>query len=327
MTAPRAASHPRLCPKAILPALAFLVLLALAPSGVEASVPPPDDAVVATVEGQTITAVEFAREAAKHAPDGPGTMSLEQRRDVLAGLLDQELVYIEASRKGFGNSDEPAVRRTIVKEFLRSEVYSGVRNSDFGDDQLREYYEAHRAEFVVPAKRQIQLVTLKFGADRSEEGTRVELAKLREQLVAAPDTWHAVAQERSQDQYGTRGGDAGFVSRSGTAGLDPALVEAGFTLEVGQVSEPIRLAGAWTLVRVRSAREEVARGFEDMRGSILRRVKAVATDERYRAFVAELRKKAKVQVDSEVLKSVPVGGGPAPPDAEGEGEMGASEEP
>ncbi|MCK6529067.1 peptidyl-prolyl cis-trans isomerase [Myxococcota bacterium] len=227
MTAARSASLPHPRPKVTLPALGFLVLVALAPWSVEAAVPPPDDAVVATVEGQTITADEFAHEAAKHVPDGPGTMSLEQRRRVLAGLLDRDLVYIEASRKGFGTSDEPAVRRTIVDVFLRSEVYSTVRNSDFDDDQLKEYYEAHRAEFVVPAKRQLQLVTLEFGADRSEEAAREELAKLRERLVAAADTWYTVAQERSQDKYATRGGDVGFVSREGKAGLDPALVEAG----------------------------------------------------------------------------------------------------
>lgn len=248
---------------------------------------------VATVNGIDIPDEAWTLAAAR----GVGPLTDEGRLELVQALVAEELLYQEAVRLGYDR--DPKVDKVLVNTLLRQEVYSTVRNSDFDDDALLAWYEAHRSEFNVPAKRQVKTITLLVDEDLTEKAAKARLERLREDLNAGELEWKDTATAWSEDIYARRGGDVGFVTVEGKEGVDPVVIAQAFQLPLETISEPVRTDTGWALVLVANERPELERSFEQVKGSVLRRMKNEAFATRYDEYVAGLAKRADVQVDNE----------------------------
>ncbi len=76
--------------------------------------------------------------------------------------------------------------------------------------------------------------------------TEEEAKKLREEILAGKD-FADVAAAVSQCPSGANGGDLGFFTRGM---MVPEFDEASFTLEVGELSEPVQTQFGWHLLVV-----------------------------------------------------------------------------
>ena len=79
--------------------------------------------------------------------------------------------------------------------------------------------------------------------------------------------------KHSEDPYRRRGGDVGFVPKTGKPGLDPEIVDKAFAMEVEQVSEPFKTNEGYNVIYIANKRDRVERTFQQMKGSVLRKVK------------------------------------------------------
>lgn len=242
---------------------------------------------VATVNGQDVEDEKLELKASRHQ----GELSDEQRLEWVDQLVDQELMLQEARRLGY--QDDEKVQTVLRNLLLRQEIYSTVRYSDFADEDLLAWYEAHRAEYAVPQKRQVRTITLAGGGSE----VRAEAWALKDRLEAdGLDGFKEAASAQSQDGFAARGGDNGFIARDGKEGVDPAVVEAAFSLPEHTLSEPIRTEQGWTLVLVTATRHEVERSFEQVRGTVLRELKNERYAALYDAYVLSLSE-GRVEVD------------------------------
>lgn len=284
---------------------AILVALALAAS-VHAAPPAanPGEQVLAEVQGVAITRAEFEEAAARKTPASGDTLSREEKREVLDQLVEERLLYTVALAEGY--AEDPKVRKVMVNALLREQVYASVKNSDFSDAVLEAYYEAHKSEFVVPEKVQIRRILIKVTDERPDKAARAEAERIRGAVVAVPDSFETVALTASEDPYRRRGGDVGFVARDGKPGLDQAVVDRAFTMETGAISEVFRTDEGYNIVRVTARREAVERTFQQMKGSVLRKVKNERFRELHDAFVARHKAGAKVKVHDRALDAIEV---------------------
>jgi len=260
--------------------------------------------IVAEVGGLKITAQEFEAAAAREAPRAGEPMSEEQKREVLDKLVRERMLYLEAKKAGIDR--DPKVQKVMVNTLLRQDVYSGVRNADFSPEDLRTYYEEHKDEFVVPEKIQVRRIYVKEGATRSPEEAKALIEELHAKVVADPSSFASVAAESSEDPYRRRGGDLGYLSHEGKPGIDQEVVDQAFELEVGQISEPFEAGGGWHIVTVTGKRDRVERTFEQMKGSVLRKVKNERYKELYREYVDKISGAYPVTVHDDVLSKVEV---------------------
>lgn len=76
--------------------------------------------------------------------------------------------------------------------------------------------------------------------------TEEEAISLREEILAGKD-FADVAAEVSNCPSGSKGGDLGFFSRGM---MVPEFDEVSFTLEVGELSEPVQTQFGWHLLIV-----------------------------------------------------------------------------
>ncbi len=264
----------------------------------------PAGEVLATVNGVQITVDEFKEAAARKTPENGTSLSDAEKQEVLDRLVAEKLLYKAALEKGLDK--DPKVQKVMVNTLLREIVYSQVRNSDFTDEELQAYYEAHKEDFVVPEKVQVRRILIKVKDDRPDADAKAEAERLHDQVVAKPDSFKDLATQYSEDPYRRRGGDVGFVSAAGKPGLDEGVVTKAFELQVGAISDVFKTEDGYNIITVVNKRERVERTFQQMKGSVLRKVKNDKLKELYEQYVADLKTTAKVDVDSAKLAEVEV---------------------
>ncbi|MCB9759587.1 MAG: peptidylprolyl isomerase [Alphaproteobacteria bacterium] len=260
--------------------------------------------ILATVNGEPVGSTAFQQVAARTTPENGTELTLDERKEVLDRLVAEEVLYQEALRQGLDK--DPKVKKVMVNTLLREKVYASVRNSDFTDAELEAYYEAHKDEFVVPEKVQIKRILIRVTDDRPDAEAKAEAERIRAEAAAAPDSFKDLAAKYSEDPYKRRGGDIGFVSAEGKPGLDQAIVDKAFEMNVDQLSEVFRTTDGYNILLVANKRERVERTFQQMKGSVLRKVKNDRLKELYESYVADLKQGINVQINEDQLGAVEV---------------------
>lgn len=259
---------------------------------------------IAQVNGVRVGTKEFEEAAARKTPASGDTLSAEERKEVLDQLIEEKLLYKAALDRGLDR--DPKVQKVMVNTLLREVVYANVRNSDFTDEMLQAYYEANKDEFVVPEKVQIRRILIKVTADRTDEAAKAEADRIRGEVVKNPDSFKDLAAQFSEDPYRRRGGDVGFIAATGKPGLDTEVVAKAFTMNVGDISEVFKSADGYNIVMVANKRERVERTFQQMKGSVLRKVKNDKLKELYDAHVATLKTNAKIDIDQARVDAIQI---------------------
>lgn len=260
--------------------------------------------VLATVNGVQIGSKEFEQAAARKTPANGESLSVEEKKEVLDGLIDEKLLYAEALRKGLDK--DPKVQKVMVNTLVREEVFNTLKNSDFPDDVLQKYYDEHKSEFVVPEKVQVKRILIKVTPERPDADAKKLAEQLRAQVSGNPDSFKDVAAQNSEDPYKRRGGDVGFVSKEGKPGLDQQIVDKAFTLEVNQVSDVFKTEEGYNIVTVAARREQIERTFQQMKGTVLRKAKNARQQELYEAYVGKLKTGATIKIEEEKLAKIEI---------------------
>lgn len=261
--------------------------------------------VLAEVNGKTIGSKEFEKAAARTVPAEGDSLSEKEKKEILDRLVAEKVLYQEALKQGIDK--DPKVQKVMENTLLRNEVYSKVRNSDFSDELLEKYFNEHQSEFVVPEKVQIKTILVRITDERPDAAAKAEADRLRKMVADNPkDSFKDVASKYSEGPYRRRGGDVGFISKEGKPGLEQAIVDKAFAMNVGDVSEVIKTSEGYNVVYVANKREEVKRTFQQMKGSVLRKVKNEKLKELYDQYVAQLKQGATIKVYEEKLAAVTV---------------------
>lgn len=262
---------------------------------------------LATVNGAPVGSLAFDALAQRKTPADGKAFSAEEKKEVLDQAVVDELLFQEAFRRGLYH--DPKVRKILVNILLRAEVYDNVHNEDFTEDQLKAFFEQHKEEFVVPEKIQIKRIFLQIGPDRDQAAAEKLGTELAAKIKADPESFTQLAQEHSNDPFARRGGDLGYLAREGKPGVPVEIVTRAFNMQTGEISAPFSAAGGVNVLYVANRRDRIERTFEQMRGSVLRRMKNDKFEEMSKAFVEKLRGAAKIAVDDAALGAY----NPAPP--------------
>ncbi len=255
---------------------------------------------LATINKMEVGTNDFDRVAKRMRPRA-GAITDEFKQEVMDELVNETLLYQEALRQGIDR--DPKIRKMMVNTLLKKDVYGTLDPDSITEEELRAYFEEHKEDFVVPEKVQIKRILLKITDSRPREEARTTAEDLAEQISANPTSFKALAQENSQGPYARRGGDLGFVGQKGKPGIDQILIDAAFEMEKGDVSEVLETDDGFNILYVPNRRERVERTFEQMRGSVLRKVKSDRYNELYDAYVGRLEADAKIELDDAAVTS------------------------
>lgn len=138
------------------------------------------------------------------------------------------------------------------------------------DTEIKDYYDNHKDQYKVGERASLDCLI--FSKDPTEDDwarVRLELQDARDRINAGED-FAELAKELSQDNSSSNGGDLGWFSRGQ---MVREFDSVAFSLNTNQVSDPVRTAFGWHLIKVTDKKTE--KGIEQVKAShILLRVHA-----------------------------------------------------
>ncbi len=121
------------------------------------------------------------------------------------------------------------------------------------EEEAREYFQTHRADFERPAMVVLSFVDLpKIATPEDEDDMILRLEELAS-AVREGDDFAELARIYSEGPSGPQGGDLGFFGRGA---MDPAFEEVAFGLEVGEVSGPVTTKFGYHIIKLEDKRTE-----------------------------------------------------------------------
>lgn len=258
---------------------------------------------LAEVNGLAIGSNEFdeAYSRTMRPPAGEQQDESALKKEVMDRLVSDKLLYQEALRQGLDK--DPKIQRMMINTLLRKDVYGAIKSNDIPDQELQAYFDQHKDEFIVPEKVQLRRILIRVDDKTNDEAAKAKIDGLLAEVQKTPDSFKDVAMRDSQDAFARRGGDMGFVSKDGKAGIDPKVIEEAFKLEAGAISAVFKTDEGYNIVQAVNKRERVERTFEQMKGAVLRKLKAEKSKEIQDQYVAKLKSNAKISIDEGKLGS------------------------
>jgi len=285
-------------------------------------------AVVATINGEAVTALDFKRELIREKRESGGLgprseAELQAARELaLKRLIERTQLMQEARRVGVSVLDEDVNKaylalkadypgtsfdelladeeiapqdlrdrlreQLVVRQLFRQQVFSKIAVTEA---ELREAYEARASELAHPEQVRAEQMVVK-----TEEEAQALLAQIRH-----GQSFEELARKHSLSPDARQGGDLGWFSRGM---MPPIFEEVCFSLPEGQVSDVVPSTYGFHLFKTLGRRPAGKPTFEEVRAELegkLRREKDAAAEH---AYVEALKQKANVQIDRKALAKI-----------------------
>ncbi len=314
-------------------ALAVALLVLPAAAGAErVNQPMRDEDVVARVNGTTIyrkevkDVVQGILIMQDQEPDATSVAKLAE--EALDSLIGLELLYQESQARGIKVSDadvDAEIARSKsqfpdAQSFQTAMKARGMTENDLRRDtrktmavnrlleggiwkdvtvtpqQLKSFYDSNKESFQHPAQIRVSHILIRVPqnastADRVAAKKRADA--LLDQLNAGSD-FAALARKESQDaSSAAQGGDLGFVAKGE---MDSAFEKYAFALKPGQLSDVVSTPYGFDIIKVIDRRDAGYTPLPEVEEQIRAVLEKSERQKRQADLVAELRKKAKVEV-------------------------------
>ena len=237
----------------------------------------------------------------------------EQIQELGLGVTDAELEAAMADVRRQNNATEEGQFERLLasegftiaayKEFLRKQmarmklvqmrVTPKVKVSE--EDLKAAYTQYSKLE---SGDSEVHARHILVQVDPSAPAEKVEAARKKAEALAAEARkpgvdFVALAKAKSEGPSAADGGDLGFFKRGV---MVPAFERVAFSLNEGEVSEPVRTQFGWHILKVEEKRAVDVVPFEQVKGELEAKLKMQKTEKYVEQYVQELRQKASVEV-------------------------------
>ena len=170
------------------------------------------------------------------------------------------------------------VEQFAPQQVVKAEIVDRIAVSEKDE---RAYYDAHTAEYTVPAQATVREIVVKSSAlDRDAKRQAAEAVRAR--AAAAGADFAAIAGEVSEAGTKTQGGLLGTVKRGDLAAT---LEQAAFTLPVGEVSPVIEADYGFHILKVDARTDDGLRPYDDVKAEIEGKIRNERLETEYQTYM------------------------------------------
>ena len=220
-------------------------------------------------------------------------------------MLNEELEKIKASAPE-GQTLESALAANGIdfeewKENLREQILVGKfvegKTADIAeasDEDVAAFYQENLEQFKTPESVEASHILLKIeegDTDEVKAGKKVQLEKIKADIVAGTATFEEMATEHSACPSSARGGSLGSF---GKGQMVPEFEEAAFALEVGALSDIVETSFGYHLIKVTDHQAEGVRSLADVSEQLKDYLSGQKKNEALIAYVDTLRESAEI---------------------------------
>jgi peptidyl-prolyl cis-trans isomerase C len=273
-------------------AVRLLTLLSVTIGGtfllVTGCAPPPEEGVVAVVNGRQITQTDFDTRWGELAEATRARYQKEGgKRLFLDELITRELLMQEAGKLGLDQNNAIRDRaqryreQLILDELLKDRIKAKV---ELSNEELGAFYEQHANELLTPLKIRVSQMLL----------PNISAAKDLEKQVNQGGSFAKFAQRYSIDlNTKAKGGDLGPY-RNGL--VTPEVDAVIHTLKPGMISAPIKTAAGYYLDMVTALDTEIIEADVAVRERLRQELLNEKRRKRFDGVIADIRAKAVIRL-------------------------------
>jgi parvulin-like peptidyl-prolyl isomerase len=192
-----------------------------------------------------------------------------------------------------------AVELHLQTERLRDLVVGPIEPTD---QELSAYLEEHREDYDTPEEVHARhiLIRVPEGASEAEIAqAKKQIEDIKKELENGAD-FAELAKKYSQDPGSApNGGDLGFFRRGQ---MVREFEDAAFSLEPGQISDPVRTQFGFHLIKVEEKKPAQHPELAQIRERVLKDYIAAERTRRFEQFYAELKAHAKIFIADPILR-------------------------
>jgi peptidyl-prolyl cis-trans isomerase C len=273
-------------------AVRLITLLAGAISGtvllLTGCTPPPEEGVLALVNGRQVTQTEFETRWGELAEATKARYEKEGgKRLFLDELITRELLMQEARKQGLDQNDAIRDRaqryreQLILDELLKDRIKAKV---ELSKEELDAFYEKHARELLTPLKVRVSQMLL----------PNVSAAKDLEKQINQGGDFAKFAQRYSIDgKTKANGGDLGPYRKDLVI---PEVDEVIHTLKPEMVSAPIKTDAGYYLVMTSALDKEIIQADVAVRERLRQELLNEKRRKRFDGVIADIRAKAIIRL-------------------------------
>jgi len=250
--------------------------------------PPPEEGVLALVNGRQITQTEFDARWGELAEATKARYQKEGgKRVFLDELITKELLMQEARKLGLDQSDAIRDRaqrykeQLILDELLKDRIKAKV---ELTSEELNAFYEQHSRELLTPLKVRVSQMLL----------PNISAAKDLEKQVNQGGHFAQFAQRYSIDEKSkAKGGDLGPYRKDLVVPEVDAVIH---TLKPGFISAPIKTEAGYYLVMTTPLDKEIIEADVAVRERLRQELLNEKRRKRFDGVIADIRAKAVIRL-------------------------------
>jgi peptidyl-prolyl cis-trans isomerase SurA len=279
--------------------------------------------VLATVDGEPLTAFQLDQYAARVGhPDVPRAQLLQtlitekllerEADDRKVTVSDADVDAYVAEIRAQNNLDEEqfaeivasqgytveSYRARIRDELLKAQLVNQAIRArvNVPREEVERHYEQHKEEYRTGGGRTVRDIFLPVPPGASEQEEAAIEARARE-IAAEAGSERAFAKLAREHSQGPGADQGGVLGTFGPGEMQDVFDRVVFSMDVGDVSEPIRAGGGFHVLRVDDEVEAGYRPVESVEEEIRDALYQRALEERYQEWLArDLREAHDVEV-------------------------------
>lgn len=216
-------------------------------------------------------------------------------RWVQISLLSQEARARKLDRdKAMAEKINELVNTVLAQEFVTKYVFDKIKVTD---KEITNYYSEHKAEFEEPEMVKARHILVKVSSEAKPDDWGAAETRIREikKRLDGGEDFATVAQASSEDPGSKdKGGELGFFPRGQ---MVPEFEKAAFALRTGEVSEPIKTAFGYHIIKAEDRKEAKTKAFDEVKEEVKNRLIETKQEEAMGRLFLELKNKYGVTIN------------------------------
>ncbi len=149
-------------------------------------------------------------------------------------------------------------------QFVVFPVNDYLKDQQVSDEAIRNYYDQNIERYRIQEEVQARHVLIKTDKHSDEEALAL-INKVKAEIDGGLDFAEAATKYSEDEGSKTRGGDLGKFQRGR---MVPPFDQAAFSMEVGQISEPIKTQFGYHIIKKEDHTQERLRTFDEVKAAI-----------------------------------------------------------
>lgn len=213
--------------------------------------------------------------------------------------IDAEVAKVVMQVGGKENFKKALEQQGITEIAFRKELEKGAKVNklveqacagvaDPTEDEVVQFFEAHKAEFVTPPQVLCQHILVKGSDDKALD----KIKEIRERIVSGKSDFAAEAKEHSDCPSGAEGGSLGWFGRGM---MVPEFDKVAFEMKKGEVSGVVSTQFGYHIIYKADEKGGGEQTLVDVHDQIKDLLRHEARGRAMDSFVAELKANAKIE--------------------------------